>query len=178
MASNRVLTAHVVVEFSEGDGEGAFVEVDDRPDGFNGGNTTFPPAAPVYLLLFKPTGYSVIYSEASSGTLTKVSDSTKLVEETLQFPNEDGATFRYPMKESFSYTWLGNSLGTISVSGEYSATLPLRPIDPGTQKPIPEYRVGIARATYRSGCEVWRLDGHSAQAEQVMCFFVVKKDGT
>lgn len=179
MASNRLLTAHIVVEFSEGDGgEGAFVEVDDRPDGFNGGNTSFSPGQPVYLLLFKPTGYSVLYREASSGSLSKVADGTKLVEETMPFPNEDGASLRYPMKQDFSYVWLGNALGTISVTGEYSVALPARPIDPGTQKPIPEYRVGIARANYRSGCEVWKLEGHASQAEQVMCFFVLKKDGT
>lgn len=178
MASNRVLTAHIVVEFSEGDGEGAFVEVDDRPDGFNGGVTSFVPGSDVHLLLFKPTGYSVTYREASSGVLNKLSDSTKFVEEIMAFPNEDGATVRYPISSNFAYQWMGNNLGAVTPNGEFSVALPARPINPATQKPLPEYRIGVARSTYLSNCEVWKLSGVSALVEQVMCFFVLKKDNT
>lgn len=177
MAAANVITAHLVVEFAEGDGSiSAFVEVDDREFGFNGGVTRFLPGQPAYLLLFKPTGYSTIYAASSAGELVKHTDSVKAVEEYVTFPNQDSATVRYPINADFSYQWLGVNPGQLSRSGEFSVGLPARPLNPANSEPNPKYRIGVARLAYTANCEVWRLQDVDSAISQVLCFFVIKKD--
>jgi hypothetical protein len=177
MPAAQQITAHVVVEFAESDQVSAFVELDDRDNGLNAGKTQFLPGDTAYLLLFKPTGYSVSFSRPSSGTLVKHGDSIKSIGgEIVQFPNTDGSTVRYPISGSFTYEWLGDNLGVLSPASEFSVSLPPRTIDPGTQLPVPQYRVGIAEMGYDSECEVWKLYGVPSEVSQVLCFFVVRKD--
>lgn len=176
MAATKVITAHIVVEFSGDEGFTAFVEVDDREFGFNGGRTRFLPGQDAYLLLFKPTGYSVVHNASTAGSLVKTQNSVKDIDEIVSFANEDAASVRYPIDANFSTQWIGAAAGTISKNGQFGVSLPARPIDPNTQLPIPEYRIGIARLLYQANCEVWKLTSVPDSVEQVLCFFVVKKD--
>lgn len=176
MATNSLLTAHLVVQFSDASSNVSVVaEVDDRPDGYNIGRTTFYVGDSVHLLLFIPDGYEVDQVLSSAGSVAYVADSEKAIESFLSFPNEDAASLSYPVSSGFGYTWLGQSHGVISTPDQFTAKLPPRGFDPVKKVPVPEYRVGVAKATYASACKVYKLYGVPANVSQVMVFFVVKK---
>ncbi len=176
MATNSLLTAHLVVQFSDASTNVSIVaEADDRDDGYNAGRTTFYAGASVYLLLFIPNGYVVDRVLTSAGTVSYVADSTKAIEAYVPYANEDSASLSYPVSSTFRYTWLGTSLGAISNPDQFTAKLPARGFDTVTKKAIPEYRVGVAYVTYVSNCKVYKLYGVPANCTQVMVFFVVKK---
>lgn len=176
MASNSLLTAHLVVQFSDAaDAASVVAEVDDREDGYNFGKTTFYAGDNVYLLLFIPDGYEVDKVLTSAGTIAYVEDSTKNIEAYLPYANEDSASLSYPVDSGFAYTWLGTSLGVISNPDQFTAKLPARGYDTVTKKANPEYRVGVAYVTYKSACKVYKLYSVPANCLQVMVYFVVKK---
>lgn len=176
MVAATTITASVLVDFAGEDANfAAFVELDDREFGLNGGKTNFIPSQDVYLLLFKPTGYSVIQTLTTSGVLELVQGSTRDVDEFVQFVNEDSQSVRYPIDSSFSYQWEGDSPGVLS-NTQFGLSLPTRGIDPNTQKPIPEYRAAVARIIYSANCEVWKLSGTPLAISQALLLFIVEKD--
>ena len=176
MASNSLLTAHLVVQFSDAaDSVSVVAEIDDRDDGYNLGRTTFYAGDSVYLLLFIPEGYVVDTVLSSAGAVAYVEDSTKTIETYVPYANEDTASLTYPVGSGFNYAWLGSSLGVISTPDQFTAKLPARGYDTATKKPVPEYRIGVAYVSYLSACKVYKLYSVPSGCTQVMVFFVVKK---
>lgn len=177
MASNNsLLTAHIVVQFADDSSNVSVVaEVDDREDGYNAGKTSFYHGDTPYLLLFIPTGYVVDQVLVSAGAISFEADSVKAIESYLAFANEDSVSVSYPITSNWAYTWLGASLGIVSPADQFTAKLPSRGFDATTKKPVPEYRVGVAYATYSSACKVYKLYNVPPSVSQVMIFFVVKK---
>lgn len=176
MATNNLLTAHIVVQFSDADSNVSVVaEVDDREDGFNAGKTTFYPGDNPHILLFIPTGYEVAEVLCSAGAVQYVIDSTKDIESYVAYPNEDSQSLSYPVSRNFTYSWLGNNCGPVTNPDQFTAKLPARGFDPVSKKPIPEYRLGVAYVTYVSNCKVYKLYNVPAGCSQVIVFFVVKK---
>lgn len=175
-SNNNLLTAHLVVQFADADANvNVVAEIDDREDGYNLGKTTFYFGDTPHILLFIPTGYYVDQVITSAGAVAFVADNTKSIETYLAFPNEDTASLSYPVSSGWSYSWLGSALGVLSNPDQFTAKLPARAFDPVTKKPIPEYRVGVAKASYVSDCKVYKLYSVPAGIAQVMVYFVVKK---
>ena len=175
-STNSLLTAHIVVQFSdESDSVSVVAEVDDREDGYNAGKTTFYHGDTPFILLFIPAGYEVENVFCSAGAVSFTADTYKEIENYLAFANEDSVSVSYPISSNWAYAWLGTSLGVVSVANQFTAKLPSRGFDSVLKKPIPEYRVGIARATYRSDCKVYKLYNVPPLVSQVMIFFVVRK---
>lgn len=176
MATNSLLTAHLVVQFSDASTNVSVVaEVDDREGGFNLGKTTFYPGDTPYILLFIPEGYEVDQVICSAGNVSYVVDSTKDIETYLAFPNEDSQSLTYPVSSLFTYAWLGTNCGMITNPDQFTAKLPARGFDTATKKAVPEYRVGVAYAAYVSDCRVYKLYNVPANVSQVIVYFVVKK---
>lgn len=176
MATNSLLTAHLVVQFSDAESNASVVaEVDDREGGYNAGKTTFYPGDSVYILLFIPNGYVVDQVLTSAGTVALVDTGYKFIESYVPYANEDSSSLSYPVSSNFTYAWLGNNLGAITNPDQFTAKLPARGFDTATKKPIPEYRVGVAYVTYRSNYKVYRLQSVPALCLQVMVYFIVKK---
>ncbi len=174
--TNSLLTAHIVVQFADAESNVSVVaEVDDREDGFNVGKTSFYSGDTPHLLLFVPAGYEVLSVMTSAGAVSFVTDTFKDIDTFLAFANEDSVSMSYPISGAWAYTWLGASLGVLTASDQFTAKLPARGFDAGTKKPIPEYRVGVAQATYTSDCKVYKLFNVPPLVSQVMVFFVVKK---
>lgn len=175
-SNNNLLTAHIVVQFAEADANVSVVaEIDDRENGYNLGKTTFYFGDTPHILLFIPDGYYVDQVLTSAGAVAFVADDSKTIETYLAYPNEDSASLSYPVDSALSYTWLGQNHGVISTPDQFTAKLPTRAIDPSTKKPIPEYRIGVASASYVSECKVYKLYNVPAGIAQVMVYFVVKK---
>jgi len=176
MATNTVLTAHLVVQFSDAEANASVVaEIDDREDGYNGGRTTFYIGDTVHMLLFIPSGYTVDQVLTSAGAVAYVAEDYKEIETYLTYANEDSASLSYPISSLFTYSWLGTVAGAVSNPDQFTAKLPVRPFDSVTKKVVPEYRIGIAKVTYRSNCKVYKLYSVPTNCLQVMVFFVVKK---
>jgi hypothetical protein len=182
-AATTTITCNVVVQFGDAS-VSAFVEIDDRPEGFNHGKTSFAPGDIVYMLLFMPTGYEVKYFAPTAGLLQKTGDDMKVIEDTIQFINEDSNTPQYPVDDpvaigaNLPVVWLGNNLGNIAKKGEFLLSLPQR----GTGadgKPIPLYRIGIGNVTYKAACQVWKLSGVPQLTlnpiTSVICYWVLGK---
>lgn len=175
-ATSNTITAHLVVQFAEEDNNvSAQVEIDDREYGFNGGKTTFYPGDSPAMLLFVPTGYVVDSIYTSAGAVSFIADTVKQIEQDFVFANEDTASLSYPMSANFAYTWLGNGIGALGVLNEFTVKLPTRPVDSTTHLPVPQYRVGIARATYDSNAKAYRLSSVPISVSQVIVYFVLKK---
>lgn len=177
MATNTTLSAHIVVEFKSEDEQTSTlsVEIDDRENGLNAGKTNFLPGQDAYLLIFKPNNYIVANSFITAGTLSFVQNSTKNVEDFIEFPNVDDISLRYPLSSGFTYSWIGDPAGTLSVTGQTKVSLPPRPVDTNTGLLIPQYRIGVAKINYVADCEVWRISAVPVDVSRVMAFFVATK---
>lgn len=174
-SQNQVLTAHIVVNFQSAAANANVVaEIDDRVDGYNGGKTTFYPGDTPFMLLFIPDGYVVDQVLSSAGSVAYVEDSKKFIDTYLTYANEDQASLSYPFGDSWTYVWLGNNAGVISLPDQYTAKLPTRNFNTATKKLEPEYRIGVARVTYNSKCKVYKLYNVPLVVGQVIVFFVVK----
>lgn len=149
--AERVVTAHIVVNFQPVDNEILQVEIDDRPDGLNNGDTQFSPGDEVGFLVFKSANVNITSVISSAGTIASAGSQTKEVEELLVFPKERRATVRYPLNSSFSGTWLGNNLGGYTTD-ETTVTL-------NTQTP----GVGALWFEYTSRADGYKLRNTPAQ---------------
>lgn len=155
----NTITTSIVVQFTKGDSGGAFtVEVDDRSatdGGLNGGKTSFLPGDTVYLLAYKTTSVIVDAAVASLGSLVKTGTATIVKNEDITFAGETTANLRYPVSSGFSYEWIGNSLGVLSLADQTQVQVPAPPAG--------AYAVGVARCTYTAQADIYRLS-HSALA--------------
>lgn len=115
-------------------------EIDSRDDGRNGGVTQFEPTDKVYFHVFKSdniTSLQTYASAFSAGMTGEVDSITK--EDVLVFAGTREASISVPVESGFTYKWLGNNLGTITVSGTKAIAS-----DGGPNK------VGVAKVSYNA----------------------------
>ena len=114
----------IVVQFGspQRDGQSAAAhlsaEIDSRPDGLNGGKTSFLPGDRVGILVFKTPNVAVSAIECSSGSISTGGNVTVTRSEELTFANSDTANLSVPASGALSTRWMGRSLGTLSVAGD------------------------------------------------------------
>lgn len=148
MASKNVVTASIVVEFSQEGGEGILLaEIDSRDDGLNAGDTTFYPGSSPGILLFKSSNVVIDSIVVSEGTLGSVGTDSFTEEEWLTFANEKKASPRYPISGSASLSNQANITGAASIS------------EVGVTYPTPQ--IGVAYLTYQTTANQYRLNGAS-----------------
>ena len=168
------ITAHVVVEFSDGENPNVSVEVDTREDGYNHGVSSFVPGQDVYLLLYMPPGYICTYTEVTAGSLSYVSSTTVSEEEYLTFIDDEPANLaKYPISYP-AFSWLGVNLGVVSVAKQI-CSLVARAYNAATGVYTPAHRIGLARAAYSTTAQVYRISSVPINILQVAALFVVAK---
>ena len=96
------------------------IELDARPDGFNGGKTTFAPGDTAYFLVWHDPRITILAVMASVGILQEGMPSTGsrnfvAAKEQIQFANCASARLKYPALAIESVTWLGASMGGLWV---------------------------------------------------------------
>lgn len=105
------VTASLTVSFGANTGasggSGLVLEVDDREDGLNHGNTSFRPGDPVHYLLYVADKVSVLKHGVSAGTRSAAGNGARVVEEVLTFTDSQEASLRYPASTGVEMTWLG-----------------------------------------------------------------------
>ena len=116
------VTANITVSFgADGDAAGRghlSAEVDGRENGLNGGNTRFEPGDTAYFLVYRSDNVSIDSVEPSAGSITGATAGTVTREEDLSFADADSATLRVPASSITSTTWLGRSLGGLTLQAD------------------------------------------------------------
>ena len=149
------ITTSIVVNFSadQSDAEGVLiVEVDDREDGLNGGNTSFIPGDKVAMLVYQTSNVAITKEIATAGSLVSAGSGTRLIEKELITFTGSGKTAntRYPVSGGFSSEWLGLSGGAVTQSGETAITV----APPVENEPV----VGVLSVTYTTSFTVRNLN--------------------
>lgn len=89
---------------------GITLEIDDRKDGYNAGETSFKPGDSVYYWLFKGSSITNILEHfTTAGSTTFVANDSKEVIEDLTFSNSNEATLQYPPSNTVTLEYLGRS---------------------------------------------------------------------
>ncbi len=96
------LTSSVTVSFKT-DIDGVLVmEVDDRPDGLNGGGTTFYPGDSPGFLIYKSSAVSIYNIRATEGAVADLGSGSRVVTEWLTCAMDKRATTKYPVTGGLS----------------------------------------------------------------------------
>jgi hypothetical protein len=168
----NAVTASIVVSFdNQSDSSAIFsAEVDGRQDGLNLGNTSFSPGDDVGILLHKSSNVVLDYYSPSYGSLAASGSITYEVEEQfLVFAGTNTQSVSYPIVSGFSYSWLGNNLGSI-VHTENSISLSNKALYPEGGN-----FVGVAKVNYVTrATPFWLRNTHilGEDTYEIACFFV------
>lgn len=140
------------------------LEVDDREDGYNNGNTSFKPGDSVYYWLFKGSKITKILEHFSTaGALSLISTDSKKVEETLTFTNSNETTLQYPPSSTVVLEFLGRyyriekgnvTPGSVTLIQDGQAITTSQNVSGVTEAPK---IAGIVRATYTTTGEIYLL---------------------
>lgn len=124
MAEVVVATLNVSFDSSSTTTGSIKLEIDDRADGLNNGNTSFKPGDDAYYWLFKDSNVTLEEHVATAGGIGSAGSDAKVIDENITFNNSDTGSLGYPPSGAVSMDWLGRSFeikGTV-VSG--NSTLP------------------------------------------------------
>lgn len=145
-----------------GTNTGIILEVDDRTDGYNAGETSFKPGDSVYYWLFQGSLITEIIEHFSTaGAVSLEATDSKEVTEIITFTNSNTASLQYPPSSSVDLEFLGRSFQI--VKNEVSAITPTMLLDgqdlttsalDGSSPKI----AGLLRATYTTTGEIWLLN--------------------
>jgi hypothetical protein len=148
--------ATIRVQFGSPDGQGTSeghlsAEVDARPQGLNGGKTSFSPGETVYILVYKSDNVSITETICSAGSLSAQGTATVTVTDEMMFEETDNASLSVPARAGIdSSVWYGRSLGTLTLQS-----------DKVTVKSAVK-GVGVAKVTYEAQAQVYALASPAA----------------
>ncbi len=114
------------------------IELDDDR---NNGKSEFLYGEKAYFKVFYDPSL-VLYVTSSDGTITSEGNGQEIVEDDYEFISDSEQTVSKPIMSIVDYTWLGNSLGTISKTGLYTFEC--------SDTPDPSNNIGVARVRYAS----------------------------
>lgn len=187
MAEVVVATLNVSFDSSTESATGNLkLEIDDREDGLNGGDTSFSPGDNPYFFLFKDQNIELLTSppKTTAGGVAAASPSTgvKEIEENLSFSNSSSASLGYPPDSAIPQTWNDSEkrgmrwLGTayeISKDGVVTPTtkLPEHVLD-SENNPTSELKMnpsinvaGVLQCGYESTGSLYKLTVDKTTAE-------------
>ena len=173
MAAKNKVTATLNISFSDSSaGGGALsLEIDDRPNGLNGGNTSFKPGDEVGFLRFKADFIKIDTQSSTSGVIESAGSGTKAISgddaDYITFSGSNTASLKYPAAGNVKFTPQGNVFdkdGNI-----YTPSLSVKDqIDVTSPKDI----YGIFKAEYDSDFEAFKLKSVPPDMPQAMVFCI------
>lgn len=152
--ANELITASVVISFTESSRGILTAEVDDRPlseGGFNSGDTTFYPGASPAFLRYKTANVAVSLQQASEGALVALGTVLVKKTETLQFQNKKTVNLQYPYYSGFAVNKRSNPGLVLSVDSGSSTVSLANPA------------VAVAEVSYLAQAQGFRIVGASGQ---------------
>lgn len=144
------VTANITVSFGDSAADGAnghlSAEIDGRPTGLNGGKTSFAPGDKAHFLVYKSSNVTYDTPIASAGTIAAGGKGiTVEKEDDIQFADTDTANLSIPAESIVSVTWMGRSLGSLSLQGDK------------TTVKVSAKGVAVARVKYACKADAWSL---------------------
>lgn len=161
MAEVVVATLNISFDSTETTATGNLkLEIDDRADGLNSGNTSFKPGDDAFYFLFKDDNVDVVQHMVTAGGTTPASPSsgTKAIDENVQFSNSDTGSLGYPPDGGVTLKWLGRSY---EITGtEVKANTALPEVDGSELKMANGKKVaGVLNCLYNSTGTLHKLSG-------------------
>lgn len=149
------------------------LEIDDREDGLNNGNTSFKPGDSAAFFAFVDSSVTLEKVTATSGGVSAAGTGTKTVDEKISFSNSDTGSLSYPPSGSVSLEWLGNCYAVNATTGALSSinSLPER-----TERDLKiksnQAVCGVLRARYSSEGNLYWLKGVPKDVDESMVIAV------
>ena len=173
MAAKNKVTATLNISFSDSSASGGALslEVDDRPDGLNGGNTSFKPGDEVGFLRFKADFIKIDTQEATVGAIQPSGTGTKLISgddaDYITFSGSNTASLKYPADGNVTLTQQGK---VFDKDGDIvSVNLSVKDqVDVTSPKEI----YGVFKAEYSSKFEAFKLTSVPPDMLQALVFCI------
>lgn len=171
----EVVVATLNVSFSAdttGAGGQLKLEIDDREDGLNNGETSFKPGDQPGFFLFKDDNVTLNTGpKASAGGITSEGSGTKDIDENITFSNSDSSTLNYPPQTAVTMEWLGKCYTISGTSVTPNSTLP--GVDGSNLKMAANKKViGILHVTYTTQGDLYRLRNVGEDIPEVVIFAI------
>lgn len=164
------VTASLTVSFSQTtgttSGNSPVLEVDDRADGLNRGNTSFRPGDPVYYLLYVPDGVTIQQHGVTAGSRSAAGEGSRQVEEILTFTDSQEASLQYPASSAVTMEWLG----FFRTDGE-SGAVTRQVIDQKTVR-LSAAVAGFLRCRYTANYSAFKLANVPTDLTQALVFVI------
>lgn len=160
----EVVVATLNINFADDTGganQGALkLEIDDREDGLNGGDTSFSPGDNAYFFLFKDETVTLLTTRplVTAGGVTAASPATgiKAVDENITFSNTDTGSLGYPPDGAVTMEWLGRSYELSGTTFRSNTALP--EVNGSELSMAGGKKVfGLLKCTYNSTGSLWKL---------------------
>ena len=158
-----VVTATLQINFTREDsGAGGAIrmEIDDRPDGLNNGDTTFRPGDEVGYLMFAP-GITIQQHFATAGSIVSAGAGAKVIAgddaDYIVFAQSREQSLAYPAAGGLSSSeWLGS---VYDLDGNVIADPAISIVDNGATVRVPEKVTGLLKLEYNAPYVGYRLTG-------------------
>lgn len=156
----EVIVATLNVSFGDdttGDSQGVLkLEIDDRENGLNGGDTSFSPGDDAYYFLFKDANVTVNEHETTAGGKSSQGTGVKQIDENITFTNSDSSSLGYPPDGAVTRKWLGRSFEISGTTVSPNSTLP--DVD-GSNLTMPGGKkvAGVLNCVYTSTGDLYKL---------------------
>jgi len=134
------------------------LEIDDRADGLNGGNTSFKPGDDAYYFMFKDDNVTVVQHVVTAGGTAPSGSGTKVIDENVTFTNSDSSSLGYPPDGGVTLSWLGRSFEISGTTVTSNTELP--EVDGSELKMAKGKKVaGVLQCKYNSTGTLHKLSG-------------------
>lgn len=149
------------------------LEIDDREDGLNAGDTSFQPGDTVGFWLFKDSNVTLNTSVpvSTSGGVTSAGSASKEIDEYITFSNSDSASLGYPPSGSVTLEWIGRAY---KIDGTSVTTTTVLPERTRSQLAMPDKTqvAGVLRARYNTSGSLYRLRSVPTDITEVLIFAI------
>ena len=153
------------------------LEIDDREDGLNAGDTSFQPGDTVGFWLFKDSNVNLITATpiSTSGGVTSAGSASKEIDEYLTFSNTDSSSLGYPPSGSVTLEWVGRDYKIAGTTVTVTTVLPERT---RSQLAMPDKTqvAGVLRARYTTTGSLWRLRSVPTDITEALLFTIGEID--
>lgn len=182
------VTASLTVQF-QGDSasasDGLVLEIDDREDGYNKGETSFRPGDTVYYLLYRAKDVDLDTHFVTAGGKSEVGSGSREVDEVLTFTDSNEASLQYPATSKVHLEWIGKTLITEVKSGAEAVSSSVKvtslvdmmestsvahSIENQQTVRLEKKSVGLLRASYSAAYTAFRLSGVPLDIDQALIY--------
>jgi hypothetical protein len=145
------------------------LEIDDREDGLNGGDTSFSPGDDAYFFMFKDESVTLITNTpvSTAGGVSSAGSGIKAIEDQISFTNSDTSSLNYPPNGGVSLEWFGRSYALSGTTLSINNTLPEIS---GSELKIPGGKkvIGVLKCTYNTTGSLWKLSSVPVDITEVV----------